>query len=83
MTPTAPRWRVRRDPTDLPVLAIAGPWRVESPRGVEVHRVPSQRQALELACSMAAIDDLLARVALLEQPSAFGYGLGMVGGGRR
>lgn len=76
--PASSRWRVRRDPADELVLAIPGPWRVESPRGVEVHRVPSQRQAFELACSMAAIEDMLARVARLEQRPA----LAVIGGRR-
>lgn len=74
-----PRWRVRRDPIDAETIPIAGPWAVTSPRGVEAYRAWSQRTALELALSMAAIDDLLARVARLEQQRP---ALSLIGGGR-
>lgn len=61
-------WSVRRDSVHaLTAIASAGPWRVTSPRGVEVFRAPSQRTALELALSLAGVDELLARVNRLEQ----------------
>lgn len=65
--PRPPAWRVRRDPVGLAAITLAGPWRVESPRGVEVYRAPCHRTAFELACSLAAVDDLLARVSRLER----------------
>lgn len=56
------RWRVVRDDVHAPTFAIMGPWRVVSPRGVEVHRTWFHAAAVQWAHSMAGIDGLLGRV---------------------
>jgi hypothetical protein len=68
-TTRPPLWRVRREPVDAVTMPITGPWRVISPRGVEVLRTHRHRPALELAHSLAAIEEMLARVNRLERAS--------------
>jgi hypothetical protein len=59
-------WRVCRDSVYALSVALAGPWCVVSPRGVEMYRAWTQPEAAELGRAMASIDELLARVHRLE-----------------
>lgn len=72
------RWQVRIDPNtrrrgigwfDDKFAFIGGPlqWNVKSPRGVQVFRTCDSVAAMNLARSMASIDELLARVNRLER----------------
>ena len=55
-------WQVVRDDVHALTVPISGPWRVASPRGVEVHRTWSHGAAVQWARSLAGIDQLLGRV---------------------
>ena len=71
-TPRPAPWLVRREDINAVTMPITGPWRVISPRGVEVFTTHSQRSAAQLAASLAGVDELLARVNRLEG-SVFGH----------
>jgi hypothetical protein len=66
-TPTVPLWRVRRDGAD------PTPWRITSPRGVEMYSTDSHRSAATLAHTFASVDELLARVYRLERQTFGGH----------
>jgi hypothetical protein len=69
-----PKWRVECPPKTWPddkiitleEAANYSSWIVKSPRGVVVFRSESRTAALQIARSMAYIDELLARVNRLE-----------------
>lgn len=70
-----PRWRVEcpgPKPPNYGFLSLIQaecerPWVVRSPRGVVRFRTSDRAAALQIGRSMAAIDELLARVARLER----------------
>jgi hypothetical protein len=64
-------WRVIYRPfTDGDVaLLMLWPWLIESPRGARVYSLADRASALNLARSMAGLDELLARVQRLEHHS--------------
>lgn len=60
-----PKWRVEcPNPDDALIHRLS--WTIRSPRGVAVFRSRDRAAALQIGHSMAAIDQLLARVAQLE-----------------
>jgi hypothetical protein len=73
--PQPPKWRVECPPKTWPDDKIItfteasnyNDWIVKSPRGVVVFRSESRTAALQIARSMAYIDELLARVNRLER----------------
>lgn len=71
--PQPPRWRVEcptRQPEIVDGLMLPDPawsWSVRSPRGTVVFQTRDRRAALHIGRSMAAIDEMLARVNRLEK----------------
>lgn len=79
LTPRPPSWRVEcpgPKPINHGFLTLVGDrpkreWTVRSPAGVAVFRVNDRAAALQIGRSMAAIDEMLARITRLER-NAFG-----------